>query len=197
MIVSNESAAACPLTLTLAPGTCQNPALESTLWNSRLPENNLLFVPPRNSSEPCEASLNPKTDCEIAPCLVAVLKNGSCLRLEIAGKANPRSCQSCQHWQRLLMNALTPSVGSLPKDADIIVAGEKICPVTWIPATSTVSVKTGPSTELPSPYWILKFPSSFCPVDDWDGSNLRFCAQAASAQSTPGTHKSEEPAKNK
>lgn len=100
MIVSNESAAVCPLTLTLAPGTCQNPTLGSTLWNSRSPENNWLFVPPRKSSEPVEASLKPKTDCETAFCLVAVLKNGSCLRLEIAGNANPRSYKLCKHSQR-------------------------------------------------------------------------------------------------
>ena len=93
MIVSNDPASVtvCWLTLTPAPGTCQNPVAAFTLWGSRVPVHNLSFVPPRNSSEPCLASLNPKTDCETAFCLVAVLKNGSPpLRLAIAGKASPR-----------------------------------------------------------------------------------------------------------
>ena len=92
--MSNERTTVRPLALRLAPVACQNPVLESTEWNSIAPENNLLFVPPRKSSEPVEASLKPKTDCETAFCLVAVLKNGSCLRFEIAGNANPRSYKS-------------------------------------------------------------------------------------------------------
>jgi len=54
------------------------------------------------------------------------------------------------------MEVLTPSV--LPKELDIVVTGEKNCLVTWVPATSTVSVEIGPSTDLPSTYSILKLP---------------------------------------
>lgn len=93
-MVLNELTTARPLALRVAPEACQNPVLESTGWNSILPVNKRLFVPPRKSSDPVEASLKPKTDCETAFCLIAVLKNGSFLRLEIAGNANPRSYKS-------------------------------------------------------------------------------------------------------
>ena len=99
--------------------------------------------------------------------------------------------------KKSFMKTLTPSMGSSPKEAAIVVTGEKNCPVTLTPATETVSVKMGPSTKLPSPYSILKFPFCFLLLEDLEGSNLVFFAQAAPLQPTPATHRSEEPAREK
>ena len=93
------------------------------------------------------------------------------------------------------MKAPTPSDGSLTKEADKSVTGEKACPVTRMPATSTVSVKTGPWTTWPSSYVILKFPDCGLLVVEMVGSYLDFFSHAALVQLTEGTQKSEDPAR--
>ena len=62
-------AAACP------PPICQYPTCE-TLWNSGVPVYREVFVPPRKSSAPVDASLKLNSPDGMALWFIAVWKNG-------------------------------------------------------------------------------------------------------------------------
>lgn len=147
MIVSNPLLAIFDPTTAFAPVACQNPVDVSIWWNSISPLYRSGLVPPRNSSEPDDASLKPNTPEETTPSSIALLNHGfyeererrqhtrplhprlvitskrrTWLRFEIAGQARPRM----------------PSIGSSLNVLDSVVTGAKYCPETFRPATATV-----------------------------------------------------------
>lgn len=78
MMVSKSETAFLPPTETDALPICQKPMFVfETGWNSTAPEKSFAFLPPTNSSEPDEASLNENSPSLTAPCLTAVKKKGS------------------------------------------------------------------------------------------------------------------------
>lgn len=78
MIVENPLVVVFFPTTALAPLACQNPFEVDTLWYSIDPVYSWLLVPPKNSSDPDDASLKPNTPDEIVPADFRLLNHGVC-----------------------------------------------------------------------------------------------------------------------
>ena len=131
----------------VAPPICQKPLLEERGWGSIDPVKSESLAPPRCNSESVLASLKLKDSGETLPWENAVSKNGFCFKLDMAGKANPRTLQTIISRDNATVVNPYPSIGSLAKLDDNLVTGEKYWPEAWMPATMTAEVTMEGSTR--------------------------------------------------
>ena len=112
MMVWKAETAESPSTDMVAPSIFQKPwLLEERGWFSIEPVRSESLAPPRCNSELVLASLKLKDSGETLPWENAVSKNGFCFKLDMAGKANPRTLQTIISRDNATVVNPYPSIG--------------------------------------------------------------------------------------